>query len=577
MKKIFFVLSIIIYTFFITIDTNNLWAFDYNSSPFDKSITKIKQDYLWKNYTTDFTLSEISGDYTFWINWDIKDIKNLVINFDKKFNWTLKIQQKIDYRNSLNKLYFDEIEYWNNNSHGFKNYIKDDYLYKETSFHINNDTTFEIDFTEMLHHRYHNEETVDLTIQLIDSDNNSIILDQYYISTSNNKNFVYTNKFEKIDYEIPNTAIDNYFINFRILSLLENKNIFILEQLDTQKYQSLVKYIFSWTNRIIIDTQNNPELIKYLLWDNYQDYKQVAYYNKYLSSLDENVFNLNVFQKWENTYIKIPITWYKKWDIIINEYDPKIHHYFWKLSPTYYRKTSSYHENSWIIQRNNFKNHLTKEMSKRISKLSKVFTYLIISYVFILFGSLFLFFNWWNNRYKNIYIILWLSLIYLVIYYIFYIIYIWNDDKIHYVIDRQIYDNFEIQTHKINDFSVSNDNISFNKYDHNIFKRIASEQYFWNTIDYLWIKEEKQQLNYTQIPLNYKQMKFNSILFDTSRDFISQNTDEIKNTNINFKEYSSKKSLPYKHLKYSNENSQIFYDLYKSSDNIQYFLIETSY
>ncbi|MGB2111385.1 MAG: hypothetical protein ACPHY8_06270 [Patescibacteria group bacterium] len=58
----------------------------------------------------------------------------------------------------------------------------------------------------------------------------------------------------------------------------------------------------------------------------------------------------------------------------------------------------------------------------------------------------------------------------MIIYWVLYLLVIGNNDNINYVIERQIYDNFEIQTHNIYDFSLSSDEINFNNKRGEIFQ-----------------------------------------------------------------------------------------------------------
>ena len=328
--------------------------------------------------------------------------------------------------------------------------------------------------------------------------------------------------------------------------------------------------IYSWENRIILDTQKNLNLIKYLFWDNYQEYEQVTYYNKYLNQNVRNIYNLPVFTNGENKFVKIPVTWYQKWDIIINKFDEKFLHYFWNISVRYYKKTNTYKLNTWYFRGSNSGNDISKDIREKYSFLSKVFAYMIISYVFILFWSIFFFFNFWKNRFKNIYIVCWLSILYLIIYWVLYLFLIGNNDNINYVIERQIYDNFEIQTHNIYDFSLSSDEINFDNKKDEIF------QVLWKRFPQA--EKNYQNINYIQTPLNTTQLKFNVLKFSNDLDFTATDNFQIDISHNNFKNYYNQ-SQKYSANKvyHTSQKTDIFYNLFKPSDKVNYFLIEAKY
>ena len=565
MKKILF-LAITIFLLF------NGWVFanNYSQELFDNKYLA-KKDFFWKNYNTWFEIWNNSWSYIFWTNGNISENTNLNFLFNENFTGNIEIKY------ILNKKYILQSHsvWWDfQKTHNNKNYIASrevtDKSFIETfSYPIKDQKEFNLDFEKFSNNYYHNF-IDDIRISLIDEDENKISVDKFYFSNSNNKNFIYTNNYESQSEYIKNLPLDNIINNFRTLGNLDEKNIIILDTIDSSEYKNLVKLIYSWENRIILDTQKNLNLIKYLFWNNYQEYEQITYYNKYLNQNVRNIYNLPVFTNGENKFVKIPVTWYQKWDIIINKFDEKFLHYFWNISVRYYKKTNTYKLNTWYFRGSNSGNDISKDIREKYSFLSKVFAYMIISYVFILFWSIFFFFNFWKNRFKNIYIVCWLSILYLIIYWVLYLFLIGNNDNINYVIERQIYDNFEIQTHNIYDFSLSSDEINFDNKRDEIF------QVLWKRFPQA--EKNYQNINYIQTPLNTTQLKFNVLKFSNDLDFTATDNFQIDISHNNFKNYYNQ-SQKYSANKvyHTSQKTDIFYNLFKPSDNVNYFLIEAKY
>ena len=565
MKKILF-LAITIFLLF------NGWVFanNYSQELFDNKYLA-KKDFFWKNFTTSFIIWENSWTYILWTNGNISENTNLNFLFNENFTGNIEIKY------ILNKKYILQSHsvWWDfQKTHNNKNYIASrevtDKSFIETfSYPIKDQKEFNLDFEKFSNNYYHNF-IDDIRISLIDEDENKISVDKFYFSNSNNKNFIYTNNYESQSEYIKNLPLDNIINNFRTLGNLDEKNIIILDTIDSSEYKNLVKLIYSWENRIILDTQKNLNLIKYLFWDNYQEYEQITYYNKYLNQNVRNIYNLPVFTNGENKFVKIPVTWYQKWDIIINKFDEKFLHYFWNISVRYYKKTNTYKLNTWYFRGSNSGNDISKDIREKYSFLSKVFAYMIISYVFILFWSIFFFFNFWKNRFKNIYIVCWLSILYLIIYWVLYLFLIGNNDNINYVIERQIYDNFEIQTHNIYDFSLSSDEINFDNKRDEIF------QVLWKRFPQA--EKNYQNINYIQTPLNTTQLKFNVLKFSNDLDFTATDNFQIDISHNNFKNYYNQ-SQKYSANKvyHTSQKTDIFYNLFKPSDKVNYFLIEAKY
>ena len=565
MKKILF-LAIAIFLLF----NGGVFANNYSQELFDNKYLA-KKDFFWKNFTTSFIIWENSWTYILWTNGNISENTNLNFLFNENFTGNIEIKY------ILNKKYILQSHsvWWDfQKTHNNKNYIASrevtDKSFIETfSYPIKDQKEFNLDFEKFSNNYYHNF-IDDIRISLIDEDENKISVDKFYFSNSNHKIFIYTNNYESQSEYIKSLPLDNIINNFRTLVNLDEKNIIILDTIDSSEYKNLVKLIYSWENRIILDTQKNLNLIKYLFWDNYQEYEQITYYNKYLNQNVRNIYNLPVFTNGENKFVKIPVTWYQKWDIIINKFDEKFLHYFWNISVRYYKKTNTYKLNTWYFRGSNSGNDISKDIREKYSFLSKVFAYMIISYVFILFWSIFFFFNFWKNRFKNIYIVCWLSILYLIIYWVLYLLLIGNNDNINYVIERQIYDNFEIQTHNIYDFSLSSDEINFDNKRDEIF------QILWKRFPQA--EKNYQNINYIQTPLNTTQLKFNVLKFSNGLDFTATDNFQIDISHNNFKNYYNQ-SQKYSANKvyHTSQKTDIFYNLFKPSDKVNYFLIEAKY
>ena len=565
MKKILF-LAITIFLLF----NGGVFANSYSQDLFDNKYLA-KKDFFWKNYNTWFEIWNNSWSYIFWTNGNITDNANANFVFDNNFTGNVEIRFILN-KNSDYKIHSTPREFAQ--IHNDENYtatreVTDKSIIETFTYPIKNQKEFNLNFHKILNN-YYNKFILDINISLNDENNNKISIVKFYFSNSNNKNFIYTNYYESQSEYIKNLPLDNIINNFRTLGNLDGKNIIILDTIDSSEYKNLVKLIYSWENRIILDTQKNLNLIKYLFWDNYQEYEQVTYYNKYLNQNVRNIYNLPVFTNGENKFVKIPVTWYQKWDIIINKFDEKFLHYFWNISVRYYKKTNTYKLNTWYFRGSNSGNDISKDIREKYSFLSKVFAYMIISYVFILFWSIFFFFNFWKNRFKNIYIVCWLSILYLIIYWVLYLLLIGNNDNINYVIERQIYDNFEIQTHNIYDFSLSSDEINFDNKKDEIF------QVLWKRFPQA--EKNYQNINYIQTPLNTTQLKFNVLKFSNDLDFTATDNFQIDISHNNFKNYYNQ-SQKYSANKvyHTSQKTDIFYNLFKPSDKVNYFLIEAKY
>lgn len=565
MKKILF-LAITIFLLF----NGGVFANNYSQELFDNKYLA-KKDFFWKNFTTSFTIWENSWTYILWTNGNISENTNLNFLFNENFTGNIEIKYILNKKYILqsHSVWWDFQKTHNNKNYTASREVTDKSFIETFSYPIKDQKKFNLDFEKFSNNYYHNF-IDDIRISLIDEDENKISVDKFYFSNSNHKNFIYTNNYESQSEYIKNLPLDNIINNFRTLGNLDEKNIIILDTIDSSEYKNLVKLIYSWENRIILDTQKNLNLIKYLFWNNYQEYEQITYYNKYLNQNVRNIYNLPVFTNGENKFVKIPVTWYQKWDIIINKFDEKFLHYFWNISVRYYKKTNTYKLNTWYFRGSNSDNDISKDIREKYSFLSKVFAYMIISYVFILFWSIFFFFNFWKNRFKNIYIVCWLSILYLIIYWVLYLLLIGNNDNINYVIERQIYDNFEIQTHNIYDFSLSSDEINFDNKRDEIF------QILWKRFPQA--EKNYQNINYIQTPLNTTQLKFNVLKFSNGLDFTATDNFQIDISHNNFKNYYNQ-SQKYSANKvyHTSQKTDIFYNLFKPSDNVNYFLIEAKY
>lgn len=570
MKKILFSIITIFILFAGWVYANN-----YSQELFNNKYLA-KKDFFWKNFTTTFNIWTNSWSYILWTNGNITENRNINFLFHQNFSGKLEIKFIL---NKNFKLQSQSTRWDLQKIHSDQKYTADRNVTTNSTidtflFAIKDKKEFNLDFDNFLNNYYY-EFIDDINISLIDESENKIFIDNFYFSNSSHESFIYTNDFESQSDYIKNLPVDNIINSFRNLSTLDEKNIIILDTIDSSEYKNLVKLIYSWENRIIIDTQNNQKLMDFLFWDSYEKYEQITYYNKYLNQNVKNIYNLPIFTNGDNEFIKLPVTWYQKWDIIVNKFDEKFLHYFWNISVRYYKKTDIYNLNTGYFRENNSSTNISKDIREKYSFLSKTFAYMIISYVFILFWSMFFFFNFWKNRFKNIYIVCWLSIIYLLIYWFLYLFLIGNNDNINYEIERQIYDNFEIQTHYIYDFSLSSDEISFDNKRDEIFqilwKRFPQENY------YFW-ENNNQNINYIQTPLNTTQLKFNVLKFSNNLDFTATDNFKIEASDNNFKNYyNQSQNYSANKIYHTNKKTDIFYNLFKPSDNVNYFLIEAKY
>ncbi len=570
MRKIFF---LIITLFFLL----TWWVFadNYSQDLFDNKYLA-KKDFFWKNYTTWFEIWNNSWSYIFWTNGNITDNTNANFVFDNNFTGNVEIRFILDI-NSNYKIHstpreFEQIH--NDENYTARREVTDKSIIETFSYPIKNQKEFELDFHKILNN-YYKKHILDINISLSDENKNKISIVKFYFSNSNHKNFIYSHDFESQSDSIQKLPLDNIINNFRTLNNLDKKNIFILNKIKNSQKEDIVKLLYWWENRIILDTQINQELLIYLFWENYKKYENITYYNKYLNLNVKNIYDLPVFTNEDKKYVKIPVIWYKKWDIIINKFDEKLHHYFGFNSVMYYKKTNIYNQNTGYFYQNNLGTDLSEKIREKYSFLSKAFAYMIISYLFILFWSIFFFFNSWKNRFKNVYIISWLSLIYLIIYWVIYLITIGNNDNINYVIERQIYDNFEVQTHNIYDFSLSNDSIDFENKADEIF------QVLWKR--HIWYSQHQRDnknidINYPQVPMNGTELKFNVIKFSDNWEFTANDNSEIIINQDYFKYYyNQSQNYSADKIFHTNQKNDVFYDVYKASDRVNYFLIEAKY
>ncbi len=571
MKKIFF---LIITLFFLL----TWWVFanNYSQELFDNKYLA-KKDFFWKNFTTSFEIWDNSWSYVFWTNGNISDNTNVNLIFDENFRGNIEISVTLNKNSWYNNDYSTPREFiqrHNNEKYIANREVTDKWVIETFLYSIKNTKEFNLDLDNILK-KYYYKHISDINISLIDKNKNTISLDKFYFSNSNNKNLIFTNDFESQSDSIKNLPLDNIINNFRTLNNLDKKNIFILNNIKNSQKEKFVKLLYWWENRIILDTQINQELMIYLFWENYKKYENITYYNKYLNQNITNIYNLPVFTNEDKKYVKIPVTWYKKWDIIINKFDEKLHHYFGNTSVMYYKKTDIYNQNTGYFYKNNLGINLSEKIREKYSFLSKTFAYMIISYLFILFWSIFFFFNSWKNRFKNIYIISWLSVIYLMIYWILYLITIGNNDNINYVIERQIYNNFEIQTHNIYDFSLSNDDIDFENKMDGIFQVLWKKSLGYTQYQ---SKPKNIDINYSQVPMNATVLKFNVIKFSDNLEFTVNDNSKIVINQDYFKYYyNQSQNYSADKIFHTNQKNDVFYDVYKPSDKINYFLIEAKY
>ncbi len=570
MRKILF---LIITLFFLL----TWWVFadNYSQDLFDNKYLA-KEEFFWKNYTTWFEIWNNSWSYIFWTNGNISDNTNANFVFDNNFTGNVEIRFILDknsgYANHSSPREFSQNH--NDEKYTARREVTDKLIIETFLFPIKDQKEFNLDFHKILNN-YYKKYILDINISLSDENKNKISIVKFYFSNSNHKNFIYSHDFASQSDSIQNLPLDNIINNFRTLNNLDKKNIFILNKIKNSQKEDIVKLLYWWENRIILDTQINQELLIYLFWENYKKYENITYYNKYLNLNVKNIYDLPVFTNEDKKYVKIPVIWYKKWDIIINKFDEKLHHYFGSNSVMYYKKTNIYNQNTGYFYENKLSADLSEKIREKYSFLSKTFAYMIISYLFILFWSIFFFFNSWKNRFKNIYIISWLSLIYLIIYWVIFLITIGNNDNINYVIERQIYDNFEVQTHNIYDFSLSNDSIDFENKADEIF------QVLWKR--HIWYSQHQREnknidINYSQVPMNATELKFNVIKFSENWEFTTNDNSKIVINQDYFKYYyNQSQNYSADKIFHTNQKNDVFYDVYKSSDRVNYFLIEAKY
>ena len=570
MRKILF---LIITLFFLL----TWWVFadNYSQDLFDNKYLA-KEEFFWKNYTTWFEIWNNLWSYIFWTNGNISDNTNANFVFDNNFTGNLEIRFILDknteYANHSSPREFAQIH--NDKNYTARREVTDKTIIETFSYPIKNQKEFDLDFHKILNN-YYKKYILDINISLSDEYKNKISIVKFYFSNSNHQNFIYSHDFASQSDSIQNLPLDNIINNFRTLNNLDKKNIFILNKIKNSQKEDIVKLLYWWENRIILDSQINQELLIYLFWENYKKYENITYYNKYLNLNVTNIYDLPVFTNEDKKYVKIPVIWYKKWDIIINKFDEKLHHYFGFNSVMYYKKTNIYNQNTGYFYQNNLSTDLSEKIREKYSFLSKAFAYMIISYLFILFWSIFFFFNSWKNRFKNVYIISWLSLIYLIIYWVIYLIIIGNNDNINYVIERQIYDNFEIQTHNIYDFSLSNDSIDFENKADEIFQ-VLWKRPSWYT---QYQRDYKNiDINYSQVPMNATELKFNVIKFSENWEFTANDNSKIVINQDYFKYYyNQSQNYSADKIFHTNQKNDVFYDVYKTSDRVNYFLIEAKY
>ena len=246
--------------------------------------------------------------YQYGMGWYFVSGKSTVdFKFSQPFSGKLKkIEQQIDRNN-----YSSEVKYWVKNV-------------KEFSF----ENTEEISLNIGLDYNYQNYSL------FLEDENKWEIIKLEPLIDIHTAGYIYSDAEKNILY-------DEYFLTRdldHLIHLTGNK-IIIDKEVPESEFTQIIELII--TNNIIINEEKNINLLKYLYWDNYWEFKtqEIAYLD--INTIDTRELKVSSFKDplWNNeTYVEIPYELYK----------------FWKLKVTVLKDDRDFYIRKWVKQRELF-------------------------------------------------------------------------------------------------------------------------------------------------------------------------------------------------------------------------------
>ena len=287
-----------------------------------------------------------------------------------------------------------------------------------------------------------------------------------------------------------NILYDEYFLtrDLEHLIYLTGNKIIIDKEVPESEFTQIIELII--TNNVIINEEKNINLLKFLYWDNYWEFKtqEIAYFN--INGIDTTELKVSSFKSphgTEETYVEIPYELYK----------------FWKLKVTVLKNDRDYYIRRWVNQRNLFLypngnynrwgNHeyydnpynegldwnntfATEEIKSKYVKAWPL-TIVLIIYLWGILAFYFLY----HKRLKKRVTIIYFSLIYTFIFFIIYLVWL----KIVLGTKNIIYSTTVIHNYK--NFSLEE--------SHHLYFSVKNQEFSHDITDTFQIKRETSDRN----------------------------------------------------------------------------------
>lgn len=413
-------------------DIINAWKDDLTKRVHSNEFLKI--DNYWKSSS----LGNNEVTYQLWVWWIVKlnDINSLQLKFKNKFNWELII------------------------SNEDKNWKIE--ILKELE--ISNSSTEKISFRNVWTDSF-------MFFELIDWDNNIL-----KISTAK--------WFSAREIIFNNSGISKFSAHYpkiTELSWLETlsfSNLILESDIPESEFNSLIQLISERQVSILENT--NTELLTYIFWNNFKDYKKSKTAKEYVWPRYNWIYKLqkgehgdffierkyNVYKKWIIEIFVIDSDYLKentnKWELMLNINNYINHNSYWYEDEINAWSKDIDYDN--LIYRINF---FIDSINEKYKTTWIIITLLVI-YIILIISFYFLFSHKIKNRYAIIYYTGWLGLLLFIIYYWLFTAQVWTKDIIQNVQMNFHYNNFTISKITSSHFWVNTGNHTFNlKYDTN--------------------------------------------------------------------------------------------------------------
>lgn len=509
MKKI--LLIILIFFWLTQITLVQAWGWYYHSYSSEAEIIKSSGNHLTKRVhsneflrikdywkTMDIGNNEII--YQLWIWWIVKlySLNTLQLKFKEKFDWKLIISTEDKYSNTE---VIEELKIYNS----YKEIIKFNNVWNDKR----------------------------MFFDIFDNDGNKVRITSSKAYTE--KNIIYNNK------GISQFAADS--IKIKDISWLTKngiRNLVLESDLPNEYFKNLVELAIN--NQISILENTNKELLMYIFWENYKDYKVEKKWIEHVGPRYNWIYKLQTWEYWDyyierkyKVYTKGLIEIFvidsdyikentEKWELMVRVGD-----YIGYSNDHFYEEDSN--PNSEInynnlIFRSNFFIDSIKEKYKTTGKVIS----LLIFYVILIIAFYFLVAYRIKNRYAIIYYTSWLGLILFSIYYWLFTLQVWTKDITQAVQINFHYNNFIISKVDYSHLGVNTGNHNVNIKANNTNQFIEKDMHSYNSssfsnrhnrekhnpISQISNDIENININYNIKPL--KHMRINSTLIDFTKN-----------------------------------------------------------